>query len=1635
MPQLKKIKGRYEIKAKLGEGGMGVVYKAYDPPPMNRDVALKTLRESPDRVSFQLFYKECEVLKDLTHPNIVKIYDIGEFDDNGQKKPFFVMPLLPGKNLEELIRTESHRLRVERVVEIISQTCRGLQAAHDKGLVHRDLKPSNLFVMEDDSVTIIDFGLAHIIDSRSRSSGFQMGTLLYMAPEQVRYKPVTPQSDIFSLGVVCYEALTRRQPFRRSTEQEVVQAIEAFVPPSASEINPAVNQVISQVVHKAMAKKSLHRFDTVREFGECLKKAVLNQPIELFDIARIQPRIERAKKALNNGDYQFAGDIVGELEAEGHIDPQITLLRTQIDQVVRQRTIAQLLESARARYEEEEDPLALQKIQEILELDPDHAAALAMKGKIEDRRSERQIENWFSLANQHVKNHLYDHAREALQNVLKIRQKESRALRLLKDIENEEKEYFRLRNEKGRLYQAALNAWKNGDISEALSGMERVLKLDDKAPDASSPESSGTYRSFYNKVRSDHDAINNGYAEARRHLAEQAFDKAVKVCQDFLTKYPGQALFQALKLEIEEQEGQRRSSYIAEVNRRLETEADLDAKINLLREALTLYPNEGHFDRSLKMIRDKRELVEGIIAKARLHEKREQFSEALSDLDTLRTIYSSYPGLPYEIERLQKRKEDQVLKEAKAGWVEQIERELRDCDYDVALGLVQKALEGFPGDSELLELQLGARQGSDRAGQAAQLLSEGQNLCGRGDFESGLAMLKKAYQLDERNSSIRISLRDVLVERTRATVDSNWQDALTLCDQALELDPNDLLAKSLRIQALDRGRDEFVSHCVAEVRRMRAEGKLESAFEEVNKGLKSYPSDPRLTTLKESLKQELGRSASESDRLRNLKQLRELKGQAETATDNQELDGILNRSRALAGCHPDEPDVQSLAREVDRIIHARGDRAVTPYPRPGVEANRAADAEGPNRKLPRALEALAEKLNPFWKGRRWMWGLGVIGLVLAAISIHHYLPKPGKDNSVSVQIRTDPEGARIQINGNGVVVSGQGVNLKPGEYKIEASLPGYETATSELSVKPGTTAAVDLRLLPMAQVMRIAAPDLVAAEVRLDDNPVGNLVGGTISFSNLSLGNHVLKVSAPLPSREDTTITFLTAPGNMPTVAPILETHQLQAVAVSTKPGAAHIVSSLGSVAVTVDGKPAGQLGSDGMEIGSLEKGVHELILGQGKSLRKMSFEIGLTPAIDAILYSDRDVGSVLVLTGEDNVDVLLDGRKYVRQTQHGELRIPNLKTTKHTVGVVKDGFAIPNAQQIDIVKGQEARVTFSLLPTPKLANLAIDGLNPGIQVSVDDQAIGTIGPDGALVQPGISPGNHTIHFTLQDQTKGISRDFAAGETVRLSAADVDLKRVQGTLDVVVTGNTSVTISRGNQLIRQFTGSRKLELDEGSYTIGVRAPGGQSISQTPVSVAVGESRTIDLRTVTKPLPSIRGMELWDHSESWKSQDQWSTYRGAGFVLYNAPQGPGDFTFTAQLHRGHNPFSSGPRLKWVVSFVDEKNYVLLQMDDRNFYRTEFINGDKQEFPKVALNIPPEAASASLRIEVSNDTLVHRYSLPGDALWKILNSWDRKDSPSSNKGKTRSFVDGKFGFYLQGNEEIYLSHFTFIARPER
>ena len=567
--------GRYELIQLLGEGGMGVVWRALD-SKTGGEVAIKIMKDISDEASLALFTKEWRALAEMSHPNIVDVRDVDELTEDSERKPFFVMPLLRGATLAELIRDSSARLSIARVVEITDQVCRGLQAAHQRKLIHRDLKPSNIFVMDDDTAKIIDFGVVYLAGSQS-VTGLK-GTFQYMSPEQVQMKDVTPASDIFSLGVILYESLTARKPFACPSAEETMQAILKRIPPPVSELNPTIPHAISQVVHKCLAKQPINRFSSARELAETLKKAYRGEPV--FDPAKLRLRVERAKTAFKSGDEAFASELLTELEAEGHLDPELTVLRMQIELSGKQKKVRYLLESARARIEQDEIPLGLDKLHELLEIDPENTDALALKASTEKRRSEAQAGRWMELANTHLANGDFSAAKHAVQEALSSRPGDPRAIELQRKIDGVELEARRVREQKEQLYGTAIKAYQNGEIDSALSRMDRLFSVLRSRPEGAAPERDAVYESFYQEVRSENDSIRSKLDEAQRNLGEENFAAALAICAEVLAKYPNNGAFQTLKIQIEDTERQKVSAYIAIVSRNVDAEPDLSAPSN-----------------------------------------------------------------------------------------------------------------------------------------------------------------------------------------------------------------------------------------------------------------------------------------------------------------------------------------------------------------------------------------------------------------------------------------------------------------------------------------------------------------------------------------------------------------------------------------------------------------------------------------------------------------------------------------------------------------------------------------------------------------------------------------------------------------------------------------------------------------------------------------------------------------------------------------------------------------------------------------------------------------------------------------------------------------------------------------------
>ena len=254
----------------VGWGSMGVVYRAED-PLIHRTVAAKVLHPTKASTPQQIevarkrFMREAQSAGGIDHPNIVRILDVGE-DESGEM--YIVMEYVSGPSLERML--QEAEIDLARAVEIIDQIASGLDAAHARGIIHRDIKPSNILLTKEGTAKIVDFGITHVVSSSLTQEMAGVGTPAYMSPEQVTGNDLDLRADLFSLGVLSYEILSGKRPFKGTDAVSIAYAVAHSQPLPISEANPRLPQALDGVMGRMLAKKPSERFASGREFHEAL---------------------------------------------------------------------------------------------------------------------------------------------------------------------------------------------------------------------------------------------------------------------------------------------------------------------------------------------------------------------------------------------------------------------------------------------------------------------------------------------------------------------------------------------------------------------------------------------------------------------------------------------------------------------------------------------------------------------------------------------------------------------------------------------------------------------------------------------------------------------------------------------------------------------------------------------------------------------------------------------------------------------------------------------------------------------------------------------------------------------------------------------------------------------------------------------------------------------------------------------------------------------------------------------------------------------------------------------------------------------------------------------------------------------
>jgi len=861
---------------------------------------------------------------------------------------------------------------------------------------------------------------------------------------------------------------------------------------------------------------------------------------------------------------------------------------------------------------------------------------------------------------------------------------------------------------------------------------------------------------------------------------------------------------------------------------------------------------------------------------------------------------------------LEKRSDQQTRTESKTRLVEQINLCLRSGDYSRALDLLRGTAAEFPNDAELSELEKLAQDGVKRNAEASRLITESQELFAQRKSAEAIQLLREAYELDKNNALARAILANALVEHAHSLVETDWLEAETLTNQALNLNPAHPTANTIRSLIVDQKETSSVEDWVARAGKLQSSGDLFAALAWVAEGLAVHPDDPKLLQIQDAIQRDQGvrrRQARRGD----LENLRRMELEIDDAADVAAKQALAGRIQAVAAKYWTDGEIISIA---NRLLHRLG-----------------------------FVPQESSTASPHSKG--------------ATVIFH--VPRPSAPEASGASISQAPPSPVLpsQVPPNPIPPGNVPTGIVP-PSKVPPSivLPGKVPATPPEPESPR----------PLAATVPAAEPSAPVAKGKSQSS------------------------QPKQPARSNpTTLILISAAAIILFAAIFFFARKHHAPPVAKTPAPASTVSAPSVSALTVTA-PAVSAPAQTTPEPSLPTSPLSSDTAAGK----------VTLDDQAPAESGHNLGTLLVVAGQDDAKVFLNGKLQRQLTQAGQLRLPNLELKDYVVQVSKSGFQDPPQQKIRIRKGEQALV-FNLQPQPRLALLTIQGGAPGTTVLVDQTPVGTIQPDGTLSVSTINPGDHTVELRKERfKPRQFKKHFVAGGAISLAAVDAALEAVPGELKITFTpADATVAIVKGD-LLKIVSSGVPLNLAAGTYTLTARTAERFTRSST-LEVIAGQSKTLDLSLA----PS--GMSKWDDPGAWKQERDSFIRKGGDFVLYGVVPTTGTFGFSAMPAKGH-------LLQWVLNYSDPKNYVLFQMDDKNFYRTVIRNGEKRD----EIIVPDKGDKKSFRtlqIRVSPTEIVHQVK-QGNG-WTFLDRWTQ---PGANLSL------GKFGFYIPGNDEVALSSFA-------
>jgi serine/threonine-protein kinase len=477
--------GPYEVRDRLGQGGMGVVYLGFD-PMLDRPVAIKVLKV-PDEETRRRFLREARLAAKVHHPHIVSIYAVGEHEGN----PYLAMEFIAGRTMAQIIRG-GEQVPLARKVHWLSELCAGLNHAHESGIVHRDVKPSNLLIAQSSgALRLVDFGIAHGNEASGMTMvGMIVGTPQYMSPEQITGQPVDARSDIFSVGTVAYELLTGRQAFGGDNLFNVSRQIVSEQPRPIESFVPDVPQALVKAVAKCLQKDPGSRAATAkvleREFLSIARRldpehtlvvapaeaTVVVAPAKDATTSRSE-MLREAGEAIEQGQLTTASGLLQRLESGTSPNVDVQLLRQKLQGRRLELRVHEVLAKAEDASQTGSVEEAEAAINALADIAPRHAALERLRHAHQERLDERQVASLTSRARQALHQDRLDEAEALIAEALALAPDAPDALAVQQKLSD------RTRAQRiARLVAQASRALDQEDQTGAQKAIDALTKVD-----------------------------------------------------------------------------------------------------------------------------------------------------------------------------------------------------------------------------------------------------------------------------------------------------------------------------------------------------------------------------------------------------------------------------------------------------------------------------------------------------------------------------------------------------------------------------------------------------------------------------------------------------------------------------------------------------------------------------------------------------------------------------------------------------------------------------------------------------------------------------------------------------------------------------------------------------------------------------------------------------------------------------------------------------------------------------------------------------------------------------------------------------------------------------------------------------